>query len=680
MADKKNKWKYKLKPDDVMALVDPAVSKSNTFMESQLSSERSRIQRYYDGDLPERQSKGNSSYVSSDVYDSVESMKAQLLEVFAGGHNIIRFKGFNDEDVTQSRIETGYVDHIVFDKNKGFEKFSDIIDDALKARNGVIQVYWEDREERDEHKFEAMSREDVEALAAQEDVLIEADLDEGSLEGQETYSGTWTRVIDNSGIVIENVPPEEYFSEGTKKRREDGARGRKVLKTRGELLAEGYPKSKIDQIGADNELNLSSEKQTRELETYDAGATDQPVQTALEQIMLCETFIKLDLNDDGKTSLYRIVHAGGVLLEIDEVEEDNFVTFTPLRRPHSQFGNNFAKRVVPTQNARTVLTRAILDHTATTTNPRWQVLNGAVANPRELLDNRLRGIVNVKLRDGIAPLQYPNMNPFVFQTLEMLKGNKEENTGMSSLSQGLNKDAISSQNSQGLVDNLVTLSQVRQKIIARNFASFLSDLFLKVRKLVLENEKRERVFEFDNDFQTVDPRKWTPTREVQVSLHIGYGEQEKEAAKYAQLWGLLTQDPTAKMFCPPQQQHKLLVDGMKKNGFANAADYVITPDKVQPPGPDPLEMKRLEIEDKKAEAALLTAKTAQAKVEGNQEIEQIKTQIAALLASVKQMTAERDADRKDIDVANKVNVSQRELELAETVEPVNQKAIFSANS
>jgi hypothetical protein len=39
---------------------------------------------------------------------------------------------------------------------------------------------------------------------------------------------------------------------------------------------------------------------------------------------------------------------------------------------------------------------------------------------------------------------------------------------------------------------------------------------------------------------------------------------------------------------------------MKKNGFANHADYIITPDQIKPPGPDPMEMKKLEIEDKKA--------------------------------------------------------------------------------
>jgi len=56
----------------------------------------------------------------------------------------------------------------------------------------------------------------------------------------------------------------------------------------------------------------------------------------------------------------------------------------------------------------------------------------------------------------------------------------------------------------------------------------------------------------------------------------------------------------------------------------------------------------------------------------------MKVQIASMLAQIKEFSAHRDADRKDMDIANKVNVSQRELELAESVDPVNQKAIFSA--
>jgi hypothetical protein len=671
------KKKYGKTEAELMAIVDPLVARSTSWVDTQLSSERSRMQRYYDGQLPKRQHEGSSSYVSSDVYDGIESMKSQLLEVFAGGHDIVRFQPLNENDVDVARLETSYVAYLIMNENHGFDRFSDVIDDSLKNRNGIVQYYWETKIDRDEHTFERMALDDVQALAAQEDVDIDATFDEDSDESAPTYSGTWTRIIDNSGLRIENVPPEEYFSDGSKKRRQDGARGRKTLKTRAALVAEGYDKAKVAALPVQNELEFDSERQERDRETNDFGIKSDAAQPDLEQVMVYETFIQLSLRGNGTSALYRIIHAGGQMFEMDEVEHDNFLDFMPLRRPHSQFGNNFAKRIVPTQNARTVLTRAILDHTATTTNPRWTVLNNSLANPKELLDNRLRGIVNVKARDGIGVLPYPNMNPFTFQTLEMLKGNKEETTGISSLSQGLNKDAISSQNSAGLVDNLITVSQTRQKIVARNFAMFLSDLFLACRKLVLENATKKAVFEFDNTFQSIDPKLWTPSRKVQVSLHVGYGEQEKEAAKYAQLWGMLSNDPKASMFCPPDKQYKLLTDGMKKNGFANFVDYVITPDQIKPPGPDPMEMKKLEIEDKKAQAALLTAQAAMAKAEGHHQIDVLNVQVKEMLAHIKDFTAQRDADRKDMDIANKVNVSQREITLLEEAPPETEKAIVS---
>jgi len=151
-----------------MALVDPHVSRAVAWVDTRLTSEQSRIQRYYDGDLPRRQHEGSSSYVSSDVYDGVESMKSQLLEVFAGGHDIVRFKALNDQDVEAARIETAYVQDQIFSvcKNNGQERFNDVIDDSLKNRNGVTQIYWEQCVERDEHTFEGMTLEDVQALVA----------------------------------------------------------------------------------------------------------------------------------------------------------------------------------------------------------------------------------------------------------------------------------------------------------------------------------------------------------------------------------------------------------------------------------------------------------------------------------------------------------------------------------
>ena len=46
---------------------------------------------------------------------------------------------------------------------------------------------------------------------------------------------------------------------------------------------------------------------------------------------------------------------------------------------------SYAARVIPFQNASTVLTRSVLDHASITTNPRWAVVQGGLINPREMV-------------------------------------------------------------------------------------------------------------------------------------------------------------------------------------------------------------------------------------------------------------------------------------------------------
>jgi hypothetical protein len=186
-----------------------------------------------------------------------------------------------------------------------------------------------------------------------------------------------------------------------------------------------------------------------------------------------------------------------VLLDKDEVDKAPFIAYVPLPVPHIFFGNNFAARVIPAQNARPCSRAACSTTQSITTNPRWQVVNGGLLNPKEMLENRLGGLVNVRRPDSVAALAYPNLNPFVFEVLrDAARRQGEQSTGISSLSQGLNKDAISKQNSQGLVGDLVSLSGQRQKIAARNFAyNFFVPLMIEVIRLAIMNEKKKKVVE-----------------------------------------------------------------------------------------------------------------------------------------------------------------------------------------
>jgi hypothetical protein len=677
------KWKYTKSREEIVSLVTNKVGYCSQWYESKLSKEREKVQQYYNGTSPSRQHLGSSTYISSDVYDSVEMMKAQLLETFATGHEIVRFDPVGPEDVEQARECTAYTAHMIFERGDGYSTFNDVIHDGLTTRVGVCTGYWDESYDESEETFEDVEYDQVQGLAADEEITeLEAEVDEET----GLFSGSLTRRRDTSKVCIDVIPSEEYLiDESATSTKDAKIQCHRTLKTRSELLKMGYKKSQVSNLHFNDEasMSLAPDYMARKEQTegsYIIGS--DAVQEELELVLLFETYIEMALSKDGIARLYRIVHAGKELFEIQQVDHAPFLAYVPLPIPHMFYGNNFANRVVPHQTARTALTRSVLDHASITNNPRLQVLKGGLLNPRELLDNRLGGLVNVNRPDAITPMPQAPLNPFVFEILSMVKENREETTGISSLSQGLNKDAISKQNSSDLIDKMVSVSQQRQKIIARNFGKFCKELWLEVYRLIIENEDQERIFEYLGNYTQVNPTAWLQRKDVTVSLHLGYGEQDKEAGKFVRGYQLLAQDPVVAPLFSINKRHKMISDAMLKNGIKNVDDYLERPENVEPPKPDPFKMKELEIQDKTAQAALLNAQTNMEKVKADTQVAMLKQEIEKLKAAQTQWKNEHDAVRQDADVANRIDVAQREMELAESV-PVSQegqRTIVSPNS
>jgi hypothetical protein len=662
--------KKPLTDEEAMTLVNQKVKESVSWYDSRLSKERQRVINYYNSVLPKRQHLGSSPYISTDVYDSVESMRSQICETFsANPDNLISFPALHAQDVESSRIATEYANHCFFAENAGLKIMSDWTHDGLTARTGVVKAFWEKNVKEEEHEVPAGTPYHViQGLAAQSDIS-ELDVDIDPHTALSKHGGKATRSTDTSKVVVENVPPEEFLiSPRCPNILKADACSHRTLKSKADLL-KMYPakETEIEELHYDDDkgLDLGPEVLARNMPVETTQALDNPIQKEVEKVMLYESYVRMDWHDGKGVKLYKIVHVNEVLFEREEVDRAPFYEFCPLPISYMFYGNNFAARVIPYQNARTVLTRAILDHTAITTNPRWGVVKGGLLNPREMLENRLGGIVNMTRPDAVKALEQANLNPFVFQTLEMLKSNKEESTGISSLSQGLNKDAISTQNSAALVDNLVTLSQTRQKMIARQFARALSDLYIGIYKLVLDNQDKEKqkIIKVTGDFVPVTTKDWIDRDTCSVALHLGYGERDREAAKYAGLYKSLKEG--AGSLFQPQNEYNLLRDGMKTAGFQNFADYITTPDKVPPPQPDPIKMGEVQAKTITANAAKTTADANAQRTQAEAQFEQVKTQLDELNFHLKALLGQSAEKRKDKEVASRVEIAEREMTLLE---------------
>jgi hypothetical protein len=254
------------------------------------------------------------------------------------------------------------------------------------------------------------------------------------------------------------------------------------------------------------------------------------------------------------------------------------------------------------------------------------------------------------------------LNPYVFNVLEKLTENNDKSTGISALSQGLNKDAISSQNSRGLVDNMIKVGSGRQKVMARNFAeNFFVPLMLEVVRLLITNQKGQKVIEVAGQPLTVSPEAWTERTTCTVAMHLGYGEKDMAANELAQGYQLMAKDPVVAPGFQMKQRFEMLHDIAKLKGFTRFAAYL---DPNAPPaGPDPLAVRELDIKER---AVAATEHANQIKVSDASRLyaaEQVKLEQKDKEIQVNALDQDRTNDRQDMETAARVTQGEEQLEI-----------------
>jgi len=297
------------------------------------------------------------------------------------------------------------------------------------------------------------------------------------------------------------------------------------------------------------------------------------------------------------------------------------------------------------------------------------VTKGSLTNPRELISNRQGGLINVTRPDAITPMPQAPLNPFIFQTINLLDEDKEDTSSISSLSTGLNKDAISKQNSSAMVEQLVTMSQQRMKIIARNFANqFVKPLYHEIYRLIVENEQYEKVVDIAGGFVQINPQSWKEKRDVSVELTLGYNDQEREAQKYLALHSLMTQDPALQPLYGTEQKYNMMKKVLQQQGILNVDEYLMRPDQLPPPQPDPAEQmqqqmaaKQMELQERQTAVAEMKAQTDAQMASAKIELDAAKSQSQFALQSDQQ-------DLREQEFGHKVKIDEGELELLKTTE------------
>lgn len=662
-----------------------AQAQANGMIGTNISRTRARLQERYWAEPYGDEVEGRSDYRGTDVRDTIESIKPELMDIFYGGDDVVSFAPRGEDDVDAAEQETEVCNYVFQQMNDGFLITLNWFHDALTFKNGYVKRYWEES-----HKTEV---EEYEDLTGEERVMVlMAALEEGEVEilrDEPDEMGRWTLAFEVTKrepnvYRIANVPPEEVIvsSEWT---RVDFRGCPFVAHKRtvpiSDLIEMGFDREQVESLPT-HDARLDNEEAEQRFATERGLESDlsDVASPSMRPVLVYENYIRHDADGDGIAELLQ-VYTGGERGEImrwangkeavKQVDSSPFNVLSSMPIPHKHYGLCPAEMVEDIQRVRTVMTRQLIDNVVGSNNPDVVVDEQAMSETtvQDLTQTAIGRVLRIP--GGIGALQYLQPPQLVQQSLaalEYMATEREQRTGVTRFNQGLDADSLNK--TFGGMKALMNAAQKKILLIARIFAETgVRNLFMDMHRDLRKGPLKQIVMRLGKQFVPVSPRVWKHRSDMIVNVGLGTGDRD---IQFERLGFILMQqkEALAAGLLEPKHIHHTLVKMTELSGFRDVSAFWPEPG-AQPmqqpePPPDPALVK-----------AQMDAQAQQAKMQLDAQKMQVETQMEqAKLAQEAQLERERMA--MDAQLRREEIASRERIQLAQAQTAVIVKGMDSA--
>jgi hypothetical protein len=216
-------------------------------------------------------------------------------------------------------------------------------------------------------------------------------------------------------------------------------------------------------------------------------------------------------------------------------------------------------------------------------------------NIDDLLTNRPGGVVRTKQppQSVIQPLQSQPLNQQAMPLLEYLDVVREQRTGITRYSQGMDADSLNKTASG--INQILTQAQLRVELICRVFAETgIKELFNKLLEVVIKYETKEKIIRVNEQYVTMMPMEWANKCNINVQVGLGTGSKEQELVILnnileRQLQAINLQKSAAGPMVNLRNVHNTLTKLVEAAGLKNVETYFTDPviGAAQMPPPQP---------------------------------------------------------------------------------------------
>ena len=523
---------------EIESIVQDAMKDAVDFIESEISDDRIKAQRYYDGEVDIGHEDGRSKVVATKVRDTVRAVKPSLMRIFLSTAKPVEYTPKGPEDVAAAEQATSFMHH-EFTRLNGYRVLNDAFHDALVKKQGIVKAYWLMTPHAKIYTFSDLSDDEYTYLLDDDTVSVLEHTVEYSMSvdpmGMEVempvHSVKISRQEDKGEMRIDSVPPEEFFINRDARNLKDAyIVAHRTEMRAGDLIAMGFDPEDVTKLDSFDSGSEMTEAEVFERRGYEEDFSDEDTQDpAMRNVTVTEAYMRIDADGTGVPVLHKITLGGTSykMLDYEPCDEIPFAKFEIDPEPHAFYGRSLAEIVIDDQDAATSILRGILDNVAMTNNPRLAVVEGAV-DMDDVLNNEIGAIVRMRQAGAVQDLTVPFVAGQTLGALSYLDGLVETKTGVTRASMGLDPDAMQS-TTRAAVTATVQAAAGQVEVMVRNLADGMRDLFGIMLRLYSKNVDEEQMMRLNGSFIPVDPRVWDgSSMDISINVGLGTGREEEK--------------------------------------------------------------------------------------------------------------------------------------------------------
>jgi len=653
----------KMDDDQLLDLLRRKEEAAGAYVWGQLGNEREKALREYHRLPYGNEEEGWSQIVSSDIQDTVEWILPALLKTFSSTDKAVSFEPTRANDVKGAEQATDAVNYVFHKQNNGFLVLYTAMKDMLTVRNCAVMWRKEDQQTVSTVPFKDATAEMLAMLTEQGGEIMEAS--QGPIMGPQGmdemgqqvfgYSGRIKKTEKRTIIKVEAFSPEDLLVDrdwNSPLLAECPYVARLMRVTLSDIKQMGFDAT-AEELRSSDGTSYSPDASFRlnkinQTENGTGAFTDYYSEDeALAQGWLRIEFVLVDVDGDGIAERHCIYRLKNKILKNEVVSHVPIATCSPVLNTHRWDGVGMGDIVGDLQKMHTELLRQTFNSSYLANNPRTKVLTDAnwspLANIDDLLDSRPGGIIRVRQLDAVTEQITPFVAGATMPLLDYIQTMRENRTGVSRTSQGLNPDSLNNTATGRQIDQ--SSAQQRIELIARIAGEVLvKPIFAGILKLLTEGGMEKLYFRLRDEFVEMDPNEWRDQYDMTINVGLGTGDKAMQAGALRDIYQMQTAGMQMGLADPTKIYHtasKLIENA----GYKDVQNFLIDPKTAPPQQPKepPIEVQ----------------------------LEQMKQQGAAQLA---QMKMQAEGQGKQADMQASMQAKQVELQATAQMEQFKQQS------